>query len=162
MNHAKKMVVAGLAVLPSVLGTFSAGQAAPAGTWTDSADAVPASPAGFEHWFRDQCPDGRMLRITTGSAVKDTACEEARAKALANDSARERLVDAYLAQTETPMRDEQPGERTGEAREPWSPLGWLCGMVVGGALAYQCEKVGYNWSQCLMASTIPLTICTLI
>jgi hypothetical protein len=122
-------------------------------------------PDGFEQWFKDVCPNDRALRVTTQTGGSfDTVCEEVRETVLADDRVRGALIRFYLAtaQTEAPTMGEPSGERVGEAKQPFSPLGFLCGIVVSTLIARQCEKVGYNWNQCAAAGVVPTFMCALI
>jgi hypothetical protein len=96
-----------------------------------------ASPAGFEAWLAEQCPNGATVNAAgrDGVSVFVVTCEVAREEALADPVARDRLLHAYLAQTEEAM----VGEAVGEAHQPLTPAGLICGVLMTGISA------GFNW-----------------
>lgn len=124
-----------------------------------------STPAGFETWLVEQCPDGASVGAKdagTGDVIAVMTCEEAREKALADPAGRERMLGAYMAQTEEHATGPQSWERVGEAREPFSLLGLICSLVVDTAIGYQCHRTNAYWSDCVAAGVVPTIVCNFL
>src|SRR5262249_46741329 len=92
----------------------------------------------------DVCPEGRSLGLfdAQGNRLCAMTCEQIHAQ--------------LAARGVTP----ESGEHVGKAREPWSPLGLLCSVVVGGFLAYRCNETYPNdWMTCTAVSLVPAALC---
>jgi hypothetical protein len=127
----------------------------------DTSGASP--PAGFEQWLRTQCPDGHALRLMTEAGAEEMPCEEARERVLSSGATHE-LLGAYVEQMEDAAGEATTvtGERIGEAEEPGVISGLICGLIVNGLLAYQCDKVHMHWGSCFAASVPPSILCAVI
>jgi hypothetical protein len=135
------------AALATVLGACASGPA------SDESVAGPTSeadvPRGFDAWLAEQCPDGAVLGLVDESAeagagrvVRTASCEQVRARVLADPSTREPLVAVYLGRA----AGAQPSgdERVGAAREPWSPVGLVCGIITA-SLGLAFNPPGAQW-----------------
>jgi hypothetical protein len=169
MNHSNKLVSAGALALLSNLAAVGAARAAPPGDPPEiaspraaaAADPAPL-PAGLDAWLREQCPDGRALRLTRAADAHEIACAPLREELLADAAARSWLVEAYTAQTASSPTSEPPGERVGEAREPGVISGLICGLAVTFFLGRQCDKARLDWASCAAGSVPPQLLCTVI
>ena len=123
-----------------------------------------SAPAGFENWLFDQCPDGAVVDArdaATGELVRTATCKSLREGVLADASVRDRLIEVYMIQTAEPV-DPIGGERIGEAKEPWSPLGLLCDFIFATMVGYGCHRSNLDWRACLGVSTAPMIACNLL
>lgn len=152
---------AALWTLPLVL--FGAGCAATTDTPGEAAprEGSGSAPAGFESWLVDQCPDGAVVEARnaeTGEPVGTATCESLRGRALADASVRDRLIDVYMMQTADPTGD----DRIGEVKEPWSPIGWLCGLAFSFMVGYGCDRSNINWRPCVGLGATPALACAIL
>lgn len=155
---------AALWIIPVVL--FGAGCAASAdGSNEGSPPAASGSaPAGFETWLSEQCPDNALVSVRnteTSELVATVTCERLRDEVHANAVMWDRLVEAYVMATEKPV-DPIGGERLGEAKEPWSPLGLICDIIFAVMTGYGCHRSHLDWRACLGVSSAPMVACNLL
>ncbi len=92
---------------------------------SDDATSSASTPAGFDVWLAEQCPDGAALEV--GEPGHVIACESVRERAVADPVVRSRLVEVYMGRATE--------QDVGEARERLSPLGGLLCAVMAATPA---------------------------
>lgn len=165
MNVLGAVLLAPTVLLSSAVGVSGTGCAAPNDSAAEAeagSATAPVLPAGFDQWLHDQCPDGSMVQIIADRVVHEIPCGMAREQLITNAASRERLMSAYMEQTEEPINEAVSGERIGEARQRGVISSLLCGFIVSAALGYQCHRVNAHWSDCWAAGVPPSILCAFI